>query len=78
MTNKNQTSTNFVIHSVFDGKYLIENILKKYLGSKTISCELYNTDINDTYLVETELEQYILRAYRRKWRKKQEIDFELY
>ena len=76
MTNKNQTSTSFVIHSVFDGKYLIENILKKYLGCKIISCKLYKAGLNDTYLVEAELEQYILRVYRREWRNKQEIDFE--
>ncbi len=33
--------------------------------------------MNDTYLVETEQERYILRVYRYGWRTKAEIDFEL-
>lgn len=69
--------TNFVAHSVFDGKYLIENILIKYLNDKLISCRLYKRGFNDTYLVEGKFKQYILRVYRREWRNKQEIDFEL-
>ena len=69
--------TNFVAHSVFDGKYLIENILIKCLNDKAISCRLYKRGLNDTYLVEGKFKQYILRIYRREWRNKQEIDFEL-
>lgn len=76
-TNKHQPSNNFVVHSVFDGTYLIKNIPSKYLIEVPLICKLHKRGLNDTYLVESDLKKYILRIYRRKWRNKSEIDFEL-
>ncbi|WP_193194632.1 phosphotransferase enzyme family protein [Nostoc sp. MG11] len=66
-----------VIHSIPSGAALIGTVLDKYPINKLCSCKLYKRGLNDTYLVETEEEKYILRVYRRGWRNKQEIDFEL-
>lgn len=66
-----------VIHSIPSGAALIATVLYKYPINKLRSCKLYKRGLNDTYLVETEEEKYILRVYRRGWRNKQDIDFEL-
>lgn len=66
-----------VIHSIPDGEALIKTVLTHYLISNIRSCKLYKRGLNDTYFVETKQERYILRVYRRGWRNKQEIDFEL-
>lgn len=66
-----------VIHSVFDGTALITHVLCKYAISQPLRCKLYKRGLNDTYLVEAETENYILRIYCLGWRNKQEIDFEL-
>ncbi|BAY45703.1 aminoglycoside phosphotransferase [Scytonema sp. HK-05] len=66
-----------VIHSIPDGVALIDTVLRHYPIRKVRSCKLYKRGLNDTYLVETEQQRYILRVYRRGWRNKQEIDFEL-
>lgn len=66
-----------VIHSIPDGAALITTVLCEYPISKPHSCKLYKRGLNDTYLVTTERENYILRVYRRGWRNKEEIDFEL-
>jgi Ser/Thr protein kinase RdoA (MazF antagonist) len=66
-----------VIHSIAAGEALSENILHHYRIGTPLSCRLYQRGLNDTYLVETEQDRYILRVYRRGWRTKEEIDFEL-
>ncbi|MCC5670723.1 phosphotransferase [Nostoc sp. CHAB 5784] len=66
-----------VIHSIPDGAALITTVLCEYPIPKPHSCKLYKLGLNDTYLVTTERENYILRVYRRGWRNKEEIDFEL-
>ena len=66
-----------VIHSIPSGEALIASVLTNYPIPKPHSCHLYKRGFNDTYLVETEQERYILRVYRRGWRTKEEIDFEL-
>lgn len=66
-----------VIHSIPAGEALMEAVLSHYPLDKPRSCQIYKRALNDTYLVETEQERYILRVYRRGWRTKEEIDFEL-
>ncbi len=66
-----------VIHSIPSGAALIETVLPNYTISNSRSCKLYKRGLNDTYLVETEQQRYILRVYRHGWRNKHEIDFEL-
>ncbi len=66
-----------VIHSIAAGEALSENVLHHYRIGTPLSCRLYQRGLNDTYLVETQQDRYILRVYRRGWRTKEEIDFEL-
>lgn len=66
-----------VIHSIISGEALIETVLYNYSIGTPASCQIYKRGLNDTYLVKTEQERYILRVYRYGWRTKQEIDFEL-
>lgn len=66
-----------VIYSIPSGEALIATVLPNYPIGKPNTCQLYKRGLNDTYLVETEQERYILRVYRKGWRTKQEIDFEL-
>ncbi|HCF28201.1 MAG TPA: homoserine kinase type II (protein kinase fold), partial [Cyanobacteria bacterium UBA11049] len=66
-----------VIHSIPSSQALIATVLPNYPISKPHSCQLYKRGLNDTYLVETERERYILRIYRNRWRTKEEIDFEI-
>lgn len=60
-----------VIHSIPSGEALIATLLPSYPITKPRSCHLYKRGLNDTYLVETEQERYILRVYRRKWKNKE-------
>lgn len=66
-----------VIHSIPSGEALEQNVLCHYQLGNFQSCRLLKRGLNDTYLVETEQNRYILRAYRYGWRTKEEIDFEL-
>ncbi|MEA5506253.1 phosphotransferase [Halotia wernerae UHCC 0503] len=66
-----------VIHSIIDGAALISTVLSEYSIQQPHSCKLYKRGLNDTYLVKTEGDNYILRVYRRSWHNKEEIDFEL-
>ncbi len=66
-----------VVHSIPDGAALMVNIVTQYPIVNPHSCKLYKRGLNDTYLIETDIERYILRVYRRSWRNKEEIDFEL-
>ena len=55
----------------------MENVLCHYAIETAISCRLYKRGLNDTYLVETARDRYILRVYRRGWRSFEAINFEL-
>ena len=66
-----------VIHSIPSSDALEQNVLCHYQLSNFQSCRLLKRGLNDTYLVETEQNRYILRVYRYGWRTKEEIDFEL-
>lgn len=66
-----------VIHSIPSGEALIENVLCNYQIEKPLSCRLYKRGLNDTYLVETDRDRYILRVYRRGWRTLEAINFEV-
>ncbi|WP_414574881.1 phosphotransferase enzyme family protein [Anabaena sp. CCY 9402-a] len=66
-----------VVHSIPEGSALIVTVLDNYPINKPLSCKLYKRGLNDTYLIETEQERYILRIYRCSWRNQEEIGFEL-
>ena len=66
-----------VTHSILSTSSLRAELLPAYeLGSVT-ECKLINRGLNDTYLVKTQSEKYILRAYRTDWRSQSDILFEL-
>ncbi len=56
-----------VIHSILDSEALIDTVLRHYPISDIRNCKLYKRGLNDTYLVETDQQRYILRVYRRGW-----------
>ena len=66
-----------VIHSIPSREALEQSVLCHYQLNNIQDCRLLKRGLNDTYLVETEQERYILRVYRHSWRTKDEIDFEL-
>ena len=66
-----------VIHSIISGDALIETVLNYYSIGTSRSCQIYKRGLNNTYLVTTEQEKYILRVYRCGRTTKKEIDFEL-
>jgi Ser/Thr protein kinase RdoA (MazF antagonist) len=66
-----------VSHSIPCEEALMQGVLRHYQIAAPVNCYLYKRGLNDTYLVETEQGRCILRIYRRGWRTKQEIDFEL-
>ena len=55
------------------GVYLIQ----KYNLSKSTSCQLIKSWVNDTYLIEDNNKKYIFRVYRFNWHSKIEIEAEL-
>lgn len=66
-----------VIHSIFNGADLLEQVCINYPINQAIACKLYKRGLNDTYLVLDETDQYILRVYRSNWRSLAAINWEL-
>ncbi|MHC0038515.1 phosphotransferase enzyme family protein [Pseudoneobacillus sp. C159] len=65
-----------VKHSLFTN-HTIELLLKSYDIGKNVRCSFLTRGLNDTYLVETETNQYIFRIYRKDWRNQSDILFEM-
>jgi Ser/Thr protein kinase RdoA (MazF antagonist) len=65
-----------VRHSLFSNK-TIQLIANSYDIGKIISCSFLTRGLNDTYCVVTESNKYIFRVYRKSWREKSDILFEL-
>lgn len=51
-----------VIHSIVSGDALIKTVLNYYPIDTCRSCQVYKRGLNDTYLVTTDQEKYILRV----------------
>jgi Ser/Thr protein kinase RdoA (MazF antagonist) len=65
-----------VRHSLLSNK-TIEYFSNSYDIGKIIRCSFLTRGLNDTYLVVTEQNKYIFRVYRKGWREKSDILFEL-
>ena len=66
-----------VTHSILSTAALCSEILPLYdLGSQ-VNCIFLTSGVNDTYLVQTSTEKYILRAYRTGWRTLSDILYEI-
>ena len=66
-----------VIYSTLASEALVSRLLPHYEIGVVARCEFWHRGLSDVYLVETPLNQYILRVSHHHWRKKSEIDFEL-
>ncbi|CEG27356.1 phosphotransferase [Bacillus sp. B-jedd] len=65
-----------VRHSLFSNN-TIHFIASSYDIGKILNCSFLTRGLNDTYLVVTDKKKYIFRVYRKDWRKKSDILFEL-
>lgn len=66
-----------VTHSILSVKALASYILSKYDIEPPLECKLLGQGLNDTFLVTTRVNKYILRAYRTGWRSLEDIRYEL-
>jgi len=66
-----------VSHSILSTAALLALVLPDYPIGTPIDCKLLGCGLNDTYLVKTSAEQFILRAYRAIWRTVADIGYEL-
>ena len=65
-----------VTHSILSTAALLTLVLPDYSIGAPIDCKLLGCGLNDTYLVKTTEEQFILRAYRATWRSVSDIRYE--
>ncbi len=66
-----------VVHSVPDPSALVSEVLVDYDIGQVIACNFLKYGLNDTYLVRTSDNSYILRVYRFGWRSEADIHYEL-
>jgi len=66
-----------VTHSTLDGDELLNDILPAYDIGVPRQCKLLQRLLNDTYLVESDQGNYILRVYRAGWRTEADIRYEI-
>lgn len=65
-----------VTHSILSAAALCSEILPHYDLGNQVRCLFWAHGVNDTYLVQTSAEQYILRVYRTNWRTLPDILYE--
>jgi len=65
------------VYSALSSQELFSKILPLFNISAPISCQFWRNGINDSYKVITKNGKYLLRIYRKGWRKKTDIEFEL-
>ncbi|MBA2391957.1 MAG: phosphotransferase [Ktedonobacteraceae bacterium] len=75
--NASFTSPFPVVHSILSPVALLTEILPNYDLIKPINCIFLARGVNDTYLVQTGTEKYILRVYTANWRSNEDILYEL-
>jgi Ser/Thr protein kinase RdoA (MazF antagonist) len=66
-----------VIYSTLDAQALSSVVLPYYNINQIKNCQFWTRGLSDIYVVETDVDRYILRVSHYHWRKKSEIDFEL-
>jgi Ser/Thr protein kinase RdoA (MazF antagonist) len=65
-----------VRHSLISNRS-INNLLHSYEIGSIISCRFLIRGLNDTYLVISDQNQYIFRVYRKGWREKSDVSYEI-
>jgi Ser/Thr protein kinase RdoA (MazF antagonist) len=66
-----------VTHSILSTEALITDLLPDYAIATPTDCRFLQPGLNDTFLVNTQGDRYILRVYRQDWRSLDEILYEL-
>jgi len=66
-----------VTHSIVATQTLMDEVGSGYRVGHPIECRLLQRGLNDTYLVRTMEERYILRLYRTAWRTPADVFYEL-
>lgn len=64
-------------YSTLSSAELLEHVVSQYCVDNPISCEYWQRGLNDSYKVKSKSESYILRVYRKDWRIRSQIDFEV-
>src|SRR6266700_1395297 len=65
-----------VTSSILSSEALLHEVAADYAIETPLSCQLLKQGLNDSYLVQTANEQYILRIYKAKWRTLSDILYE--
>lgn len=66
-----------VVHSTLSPEALLSRVTRDYNIGNTKSCLLLKRGWNDTYLIKTPVDRYILRVYRSHWRDLSTVSYEL-
>lgn len=66
-----------VTHSILSAQALLAEVSSQYACGPFVACTLLKSKLNDTYLLRTEHDRYILRVYRAHWRSLSAIQYEL-
>ena len=74
---ENPTTEISAMYSSLCSKELLAKIVPMFNLSAPVSCDFLCQGLNDSYKVITENGSYLLRVYRKGWRTKSAIEFEL-
>jgi Ser/Thr protein kinase RdoA (MazF antagonist) len=66
-----------VTSSILSSEALLQEIAANYAIEAPLSCQLLKQGLNDSYLVKTASEHYILRIYKAGWRTLPDIHYEI-
>ncbi|MGH2480802.1 MAG: phosphotransferase enzyme family protein, partial [Ktedonobacteraceae bacterium] len=77
LDNVSITSPFPVTHSILSTTALCSEILPRYELGDPVTCLFLARGVNDTYLVQTPAEKYILRVYQTGWRTLSDILYEI-
>ncbi|WDL95969.1 phosphotransferase enzyme family protein [Alicyclobacillus sp. ALC3] len=66
-----------VMHSLLASEALANFVSENYSVGQVVTCKLLSKGLNDTYLIGTSDDSYVLRVYRTPWRSKSEVLYEL-
>ncbi|MEM8612955.1 MAG: phosphotransferase, partial [Cyanobacteria bacterium P01_H01_bin.105] len=64
-------------YSTLSSSELLHQVVPLYKIPNLTSCEFYHRGLNDTYKLSSGKELFMLRVYRKNWRTRSEIEFEL-
>ncbi len=66
-----------VAYSVLSPEALLSEVISRYDLANQASCVFWTGGVNDTYLVQTQTQKYMLRVYRTGWRTLSDVLYEI-